>query len=251
MEVLCNNMAIFFIILGLIVGSFLNCTALRLIKNEQFISGKSKCPSCKHDLGVLDLIPVFSFILLKGKCRYCKKRISIQYVLVEILTGILFLLTYLYLNNIIFWLFIISIFTIIFIVDLKTFIIPDKILIPTILISLFYVVLFQGDIVNRLIGAGIWFLFFLTINVFSKGKWMGFGDVKLAILLGFLVSWPNILVAMFLSFFLGAIIGIGLILVKNEGMKTEVPFAPFLITGTIIAVFLGDVLINWYLSLIL
>jgi len=244
-------MAIFFIILGLIVGSFLNCTALRLIKNEQFISGKSKCPLCGHDLGILDLIPVFSFILLKGKCRYCKKRISVQYVLVEILTGILFLLTYLYLNNIIFWLFIISIFTIIFIVDLKTFIIPDKILIPTILISLFYVILFQGDIVNRLIGAGIWFLFFLAINVFSKGKWMGFGDVKLAILLGFLVSWPNILVAMFLSFFLGAIIGVGLILIKNKGMKTEVPFAPFLITGTIIAVFLGDVLINWYLFLIL
>jgi len=172
-------------------------------------------------------------------------------MLTEIATGILFSLIYLYLNNIIFWLFIISVFIIIFIIDLKTFIIPDKILIPTILISMFYVILFQGDIINRLIGAGVWFLFFLGINVISKGKWMGFGDVKLAILLGFLISWPNILMAMFLSFFLGAIIGVGLILIKKKGMKTEVPFAPFLITGTVITLFLGDILINWYLSLIL
>jgi prepilin signal peptidase PulO-like enzyme (type II secretory pathway) len=244
-------MVIIFFILGLIVGSFLNCTALRLIEKEQFISGKSKCPKCSHKLGILDLIPVFSFIFLKGKCRYCKSKISTQYMLTEIATGILFSLIYLYLNNIIFWLFIISVFIIIFIIDLKTFIIPDKILIPTILISMFYVILFQGDIINRLIGAGVWFLFFLGINVISKGKWMGFGDVKLAILLGFLISWPNILMAMFLSFFLGAIIGVGLILIKKKGMKTEVPFAPFLITGTVITLFLGDILINWYLSLIL
>jgi len=233
------------------VGSFINCVIFRLIKSEQFIKGRSKCPKCNHKLGVLDLIPVFSFIFLKGKCKYCKTRISFQYIIIEIITGLLFLLSYLYLNNIIFWLFIISILMIIFLVDLKTFIIPDKILIPTIFISLFYILLFDSDIINRLIGAGIWFLFFLIIHLISKGRWMGFGDVKLAILLGFLVSWPNILIAMFLSFFIGAIISIGLILIKNKNLKSEVPFAPFLIVGTLVTVFLGDYLINWYLSLIL
>lgn len=245
------NMTILFFILGLFVGSLINCVAFRWIKGEQFIKGRSKCPRCNHELSALDLIPILSFVLLKGKCRYCKSKISSQYIVIEIFTGILFALAYFYLNNIIFWFFIISILITLLLIDLKTFTIPDKILIPSILISFFYILVFDSSVISRLIGAGIWFAFFLFINSVSRGKWMGFGDVKLAILLGFLSGWPNILMAMFLSFFIGAIISIGLILFKNKNLKSEVPFAPFLIVGTLITLFWGNLLINWYLNLIL
>lgn len=267
---------IFIFLFGLAVGSFLNCLIYRLEKKESFVVGRSHCPYCQRELSFLDLIPIFSFFILKGKCRYCQKPISWQYPLVELSTGLLFLLIFNHyftetrplLTSIldICFLFIICCFLIIiFVYDLKHYLIPDQIIYPAIAITflyqmfgtlgfrisdLFRVSSFEFRIFNTFLnflfaGLGAGF-FFLLIFLISKGKWLGFGDFKLAILMGLILGWPNILVALFLAFLFGAIIGIGLIASGKKTMKSEVPFAPFLVSGTFIALFWAKEIINWY-----
>ena len=259
----------FFIFLfGLAVGSFLNCVIYRLETGGNFFRGRSFCPKCKHILSWPDLIPLFSFFLLKGKCRYCQQKISWQYPLVEFSTAWLFVLIF----NLQFistlsqfittlYLFIISCFLIIiFVYDLKHYIIPDKIIYPVIVIVFLYRILsfghwslgfgiFEGLKMPLIVGFSAGGFFFL-IWLISRGRWMGFGDVKLGFFMGLFLSWPNILVALFSAFFIGAIIGIGLIIAGKKTLKSQVPFGPFLVTGTFIALFWGQNLINWYLSLI-
>jgi len=251
--------SLYSIVFGLIVGSFLNCAIYRLETKQSFLKGRSFCPCCKHILSWQDLIPVFSFLLLGGKCRYCDKKISVQYPLVEIATALLFfLISLLALNiNTLIYLMIIGCFLIIiFVYDLKHFIIPDKVVFPAIGIALAYN-LYQlfttnyplSTVLNNLYSALGAAGFFLLIVLISRGKWMGVGDIKLAFLMGFLLGFPYILVALFFSFLIGAIIGVGLILAKRKTMKSEVPFGPFLVIGTFIALFLGEIIINWYWNL--
>ncbi len=248
----------FIFIFGLIIGSFLNCVIYRLeIGKKPF--GRSFCPRCKHKLSWQDLIPVLSFVILKGKCRYCHKKISIQYPLVELATGFLFLFTVYGLRftvlEAVFYLIINCFLIIVFVYDLKHYIIPDKVIFPAIIITFFYQLFRVLDL-----GFGHWdfifsaFLasgFFLAIVLISKGRWMGMGDVKLAFFMGLFLGFPQIFVALFLSFFIGAIIGIGLIALNKKGLKSEIPFGPFLVVGTFIALFYGEQIINWYLSLFL
>lgn len=251
---------LFVFILGLCIGSFLNCMIYRQ-EQEKTLEGRSFCPNCKHTLLWNDLFPVFSFIFLKGKCRYCNKKISWQYPLVEIATALIFLWIFLMnsqytisnIINIIFLFYIFSCFIAIFVYDLKHYIIPDNILFPAIFISLAYkLILNHGiqNIINLTLAIVIASGFFLLIFLFSKGKAMGFGDVKLAILMGILLGSPNILVALFLAFLFGAIIGLVLIFFDGKGMKSQIPFGPFLIFGTVIALFYAEIIIKWYLSLI-
>jgi len=256
---------IFVFIFGLAIGSFLNCVVYRIEEGKSFLKGRSFCPHCKHQLSWRDLFPVFSFLFLGGKCRYCKAKISWQYPAVEMATALIFLLI---LNrfsifqfvNLIFWFYAASVLIIIFIYDLKHYLIPDKVLFPAIGISFAYR-LFEGyaPVLNYLVAVLMGAGFFFAIWLVSKGKWMGFGDVKLAVLMGFLLGYPNILAALFLAFFLGAIIGVGLMIfgaksgsAKGGGwrMKSEIPFGPFLIIGTFMALFYGESLIQWYLNLI-
>jgi len=241
----CYNklmLSIIIFLLGLAVGSFLNCFIYRLEENKSFLQGRSFCPFCRHKLSWPDLIPVLSFLFLKGKCRYCHKKISWQYPLVEIFTGLIFFLIFNFQLPI--FNFIIAPFLIIiFVYDLKHFLIPDKIIYPAIIIT----ALFNFQIINllsALAAAG----FFLAIVLVSGGRWMGVGDVKLGFLMGLLLGFPNILVSLFLAFMMGAIIGIGLILFGKKTMRSEVPFGPFLVGGTFITLFWGQQLINWYLS---
>ena len=246
---------------GLIVGSFLNCVIFRLEKGKSFLKGRSYCPHCKHQLVWRDLIPVLSFIILKRRCRYCKKLISWQYPLVEMATGILFVIIIntqlsainyqLSIISCIYYLLIVSFLIIIFIYDLKHFIILDKVLFPAIAVSFLYLIINnQLSIINYFLSALGASTFFLLIYLFSKGKCLGFGDVKLAILLGLFLGWSRIILALFLSFVIGGIIGLGLIILSKKKLKSEVPFAPFLIFGTLIAFFWGEQIINWYLSLV-
>jgi leader peptidase (prepilin peptidase) / N-methyltransferase len=257
----------FIFILGTLIGSFLNCVIFRLESKKSFLKGRSYCPHCKHQLCWFDLIPIFSFILLKGKCRYCNKKISWQYPVVELVTGLLFFLVLnyefrilnyeLFSSKLIFtslFLLLTSCFLIIiFVYDLKHFIIPDKIIYPLIAISFFYR-LIEGvtnfQFFNFLVASAAAFAFFFFIYFISKGKWLGFGDVKLVLFLGLFLGWPKILLSLFLSFVIGAIIGIGLIIFSNKGLKSQIPFGPFLILGSFIAFFWGNQLINWYLGLI-
>jgi len=257
-------------LIGLAIGSFLNCLIYRLEKNESFFKGRSSCPNCGQILSWSDLIPLFSFLILKGKCRYCQQKISFQYPLVEISTGILFLLilmTFFTMVNfvtIFFYLFIICFLIIIFVYDLKHYIIPDKIIYPAIAIAFLYQLFrilkienwnlfgiwnLEFGILKPILSAILASVFFLIIVLISRGKWMGIGDIKMAFLMGLFLGFPNILVALFLAFLIGAIMGVGLIISGKKTLKSEVPFGPFLVTGTFIAMFWGNNLINWYLNL--
>ncbi len=251
---------------GVSFGSFLNCIIYRLEINSK-PKGRSYCPKCKHTLSYKDLVPIFSYILLKGKCRYCHKKISLEYPLVEFTTGVLFVIVF-YLSGFleiisysffdiltITYLFTVLFFLIlIFIYDLKHFIIPDFANFSLILTSFLYLVVYSFlenniDIfINGLLSALGVFLFFFAIFFFSKGKGMGFGDVKFVVFMGFFLGFPNIIVANFLSFFFGAIIGLLLIALQKKKMKSQIPFGPFLIFGTLVAYFFGDVIIEYYLS---
>lgn len=241
-------------IFGLVVGSFLNCVIYRLENNLSFLKGRSFCPRCKHVLAWHDLIPVVSFLWLSGRCRYCQKKISLQYPLVEISTALIFLAIFNYQLSIINY-FIAPFLIIIFVYDLKHYLIPDKAIYPAIAITLVYGLLRaclfgRWDLLTATFGAALGAAaFFLFIVLISRGRWMGVGDVKLALLMGLILGWPNILVALFFAFFSGAIMGVGLVLASKKSFSSEVPFGPFLVGGTLVAMFYGANLINWYLGL--
>ncbi len=264
-------------IFGLIVGSFLNCVVFRLEKNESFLKGRSYCPFCRHSLNFFDLVPLFSFLFLKGRCRYCQKPISWQYFLVEIATGLTFLLIFIFfapLNmelsaqtilSLIYYWAITCFLIVIFVYDLKHYIIPDKAIYPAIIIAFifrFFEVLSFNDwnffgifdfgitafepIFFPILSAVLASSFFLAIVLVSKGQWMGVGDIKLAFLMGLMLGWPNILIALFLAFLIGALVGVFLILKNKKTFKSEIPFGPFLILGTFIALFFGSQIMDWY-----
>ena len=251
------------------MGSFLNSIIYRLQtgesvlippkRNQKFPKelARSYCPSCKKILSWPDLIPVLSFLFLKGRCRYCTNPISLQYPLVELATGSLFVLA---LNqqltisnflNFFYLLIVISFLIIIFVYDLKHYIIPDKIIYPAIALALIYNV-YQFTINNQQLAINNFFAailagaFFLFIVLISRGKWMGWGDPKLAFFMGLLLGFPNILIALFFAFFIGAIIGVGLIVLRKKTLKSEIPFGPFLVAGTLLALFWGKEIIDWY-----
>jgi leader peptidase (prepilin peptidase)/N-methyltransferase len=262
---------IFSLILGFFIGSFLNCTVLRVYNEESFVKGNSKCPHCKHKLGVKDLIPIFSYASLKGKCRYCREKISSQYFWSEVATGLLFALVAFLTNasfftmgifNIefleyLFYLVVASYFVMIFLFDARWFIIPDGLTFSAIIITILWLlsgtfifgIYTEQDLLFRFLSAFGVFLFFFALHFFSHGKAMGFGDVKLVVFLGLLLGWPNILIGMFLGFFLGAVIGLVIMMLQKKGIKTEIPFGPFLVVGTFIAMFWGNDLIDYYLNL--
>lgn len=237
---------------GLIVGSFLNCIIYRLETEQSFLKGRSFCPQCKHLLSFWDLIPVFSFLFLKGRCCYCRKKISLQYPLVEIFTALIFLQIANCQNfiNFIYLIIIACFLIIIFVYDLKHYIILNKVIYPAIIVALIYNLFFDQFIFLILVGLGAALPFFLIVAA-SKGKWMGGADIKLAFLMGLLLGWPNILTALFLAFLIGAFFGLILMALKRKNLKSEIPFAPFLISGTFIALFWGEKLITWYMSLFL
>jgi prepilin signal peptidase PulO-like enzyme (type II secretory pathway) len=253
----------------LAAGSFLNAIIHRLEKGESAFQGRSYCPHCRHQLSWQDLIPLLSFFILKSRCRYCQHHISLQYPVVEFITGAIFVLIVLsqltvnkeqltVLNVISFsYLLIVTCFLIIiFVYDLKHYIIPDKVIYPAIAAAIIFNFQFliskQFSIFNySILSAILAAAFFLIIVLVSRGKWMGVGDIKLAFFMGFFLGFPNILAALFLAFFFGAIIGVGLIIARKKTIKSEVPFGPFLVAGTFIALFWGQTLVNWYLNLFL
>lgn len=243
------NLAIF--ILGLLVGSFLNCLIYRLEQNQSFLRGRSFCPECKKKLGFWDLIPIFSFLFLKGRCRYCRKKISWQYPLVELSTAFAFLLVSFSFPgyfSLAYHLAISSFLIVIFVYDLKHYLILDKVIYPAIAFSSVFLLAGGLRIFPFILSAlGTAFFFWLIILV-SRGKWLGWGDVKLAFFMGLLLGWPKIILALFLANLLGAIIGLGLIAFKRKSLKSAVPFGPFLALGTFVTLLWGERIISWYLS---
>ncbi|WP_071395919.1 prepilin peptidase [Bacillus tuaregi] len=240
------------LIYGIILGSFYNVVALRIPAGESIVKPRSHCPKCGHVLGALELIPVLSYILQKGKCRSCKAPISPLYALVELATGLLFVSAPLVMG----WtseLFVawtlISLLVIVFVSDYKYMIIPDKVLLfflPIFLIERFFIPLAPWW--DSLLGAAVGFGLLYLIAVISKGG-MGGGDIKLYGVLGLVLGVKMVLLSFFLATLLGALFGgIGLLAGKVERGK-PIPFGPFICIGVLLAYFFGENILTWYFQL--
>lgn len=252
------------LLFGLIIGSFINCLVWRLHKEES-INGRSYCPECRKTIRWYDNLPIISFIILGGRCRNCRKSISWQYPLVEFLTGILFLI-FAYKISINFgspelwlikpWLmlirdwFLVSIFTIIFIMDFRWYVILDRVSLPAIIVSLIINLALGFSWQSLLISATIGASFFLIQFIVSRGRWIGGGDVRLGLLLGIALGWPYIVAVIFLAYGLGAIIGLGLLASNKKKRDSMVPLGTFLTFAALIILLFGSEIINWYLNLI-
>ncbi len=252
----------FLFIIGIAIGSFLNVLADRL-SNDRSILGRSKCEFCKKKLRPLDMIPLLSFVFLKGKCHYCKKKLSLFYPFVELVTGIAFVYTWYYspinITSVgltsfslvsldytkfilvkLLYLSLISSFIVVFFADVKYQIIPDEMQISLFIITLFLFLL-KGfstvEIFQQLI-AGVYVLVPIGIlYVLSKGRAMGFGDVKFAFIMGFLLGWFQGFIALYIAFVLGGLVGLLLLLSRRKKLKSKIAFGPFLIIGTLALIF--------------
>ena len=238
-------------LLGSAVGSFLNVVVDRGSAGQSFLKGRSHCDHCRHALYWFDLIPLFSFFLLSGKCRYCHKKLSFYYPIVEIVTGLAFVLVaVLYFPSLLvmgYFFFIISCLIVIFFADLKYGIIPFFSVLPAVVVTVVWHLLVPGDIAfsNYLLSALGAFLFFFLLFAVTKGRGMGFGDVVYAFLMGFLLGFPNIVLAFYIAFISGAIISLVLVWLQKKKLKgSTIPFGPFLVGATVISLFWGEELIE-------
>jgi leader peptidase (prepilin peptidase) / N-methyltransferase len=239
------------LIVGLIIGSFLNVCIYRIPRKESIAWPSSHCPSCRYVLKWYDLFPVVTYIALRGKCRQCRSNISIQYPLVELLTGISFVLVYLkfglswlLLSKLVF----IILLIVIGIIDLEHMIIPNTIVVFGSLLGLAFTFLPGSPSLVLALVSGLGASLFFLLIWFFKG--MGMGDVKLAFMLGLFLGCPNITISIFLAALLGSVSGIILISLKGGSRKTPVPFGLFLAIGSIITVFYGQEIVTWYLTFI-
>jgi len=246
----------FSFILGAVVGSFLNVVINRLKTRESIFRNRSHCPFCRKKLEWYELIPLISFIIQEGKCKQCNRNISWQYPLVEFFTGLIFVLIFIY-KLPVFWLLISCFLIILFVYDLKHYLIPDVIIYPAIVLAFGFRTLDLFRIWD--LGFRIWLdyvlaaliggAFFLIIVLISRGRWMGIGDIKIGILMGLILGTSNLFTALFLAFFSGALVSIILLILNKKTLKSEIPFGPFLVGATFITIFWADVLINCYFNL--
>lgn len=258
-------------LLGLICGSFVNAYVYRIHiarskqtsknLNNSIITGRSYCPKCKHILSTYDLIPVISWIFLKGKCRYCKGRITAQYPLIELLTTVLFIISYKFwpysligphIFILIFWLLILTILIAAALYDYKYMILPNSMLLIALIatfgyaISKFIALHPSNFILNSLIGFTLGGGIFYIIFQISAGKWIGGGDVKLGAILGLILgSGMNAILMIFISSLLGVITFLPLSIAGKMGIKKLIPYGPFLIAACIILVLTSGNITDW------
>ena len=264
-----NNMTeliiwtIFAGLLGVVFGSFINVVVFRT-KEGQSLGGRSKCRTCLEPISSVDLVPILSYFALKGKCRRCSSVIEWQYPAVEIAMGILFALFFVRA-----WLGIglpsfidstewIALFVrdatmatflvIIFVYDFKYSYILDRYSIPAIILALFFNIVLGADALNILLGGLLIGGFFAIQFLVSNGKWIGGGDIRMGLLMGFLLGAELGLVALFVSYVLGAVVGIFLVLTKKRELDGHVPFGTFLALGTVFAMIWGADVLGWYLG---
>ncbi len=297
MDVLTINILFYFGIFlsGLFIGSFLNVIADRAANGKSVFFGRSSCDSCKKPLKAIDLIPLFSFLSTKGRCRYCKDKLSLWYPVSELLTGFAFVGVAYFLNlfentaNYYVWvvlaylLVIASAYIVIFLADAKYRLIPNSVVLPAIGIVLLFLVfnnarfmyksytgLQETEFGRYLIESGFWAnqmlvpltqlaytvissvligLFFWALTKIKNGQAMGKGDVKLAFLIGLFNGFPHNILAIFLGFLFGAVYSLGLVALRRKTIKDTVPFGPFLILGSVVALVWGPQLLEWYFGL--
>jgi leader peptidase (prepilin peptidase)/N-methyltransferase len=242
-------MTIIFFIYGIFIGSFLNVCIIRIPAGISLVKLPSACGSCGHRLNYIDMLPVMNYIVNRGKCRYCKSPYSMQYPLIELLNGILYLLVALkygfHVDSVLYCI-IVSLLIVTSMIDLKHKIIPDGLIITGAIIGVIYILLDRTIIVNRLIGLVIGLGLFLAIAVLSNA--MGGGDIKLMAVLGLIFGIKGVLFITLSSFVIGAIISLALLILKVKSRKDEIPFGPFISLSALIYIFYGIEIINWYLS---
>lgn len=248
-----------FAILGLIIGSFLNVCIDRLPRNESIAYPPSHCPACQHKLAAKDLIPVFSYLVLRGRCRYCQAPIPKRLFWVELATGVVFaLLAWHYGLNpeLAVMAFYACLFIIIFVIDLEQGLILNKVAYPA-MVVVFLLALYPWPWLNdslgmRLayaaLGGGVGFIIFLLIALISRGG-MGWGDVKLAALIGLATGFPMVVVAIIMAAILGGIVAVALMIAKRKKRRETVPFGPFLAVAAMVTLLWGSNILDWYLGL--
>lgn len=243
-------------LLGAIIGSFLNVCIYRIPLGECIAYPPSHCTNCNTRLKWYDLIPIFSYLFFKGECKYCKEKISFKYPSIEFLTATAFLITYinyglsLYLiKYIILWCFLI----VISIIDIKFQDVYAVTTIPGIVIGVIIAIIqnmiystpFWNYILGGVIAAGV-----IALIVYTTGG-MGKGDIEIAALCGVFIGWKYSMIMIFLSFIIGATIGVILIISKKRGRKDYIAFGPFIALSTLFTVFYGSYILNYYVGLLI
>jgi len=248
--------------LGLAIGSFLGAVSYRLPRGKQFLTGRSRCPRCGKTIAGYDNIPLFSYLILKGRCRHCRQRISLRYPAIEAATAPLFVSTYwvfasctgpspicawrdiLGPASLPFLLLVMALVILVFIIDFEKQIIPDE------LSFLGFgatsaLLLFGGDNIFLRLFSGILVSFFLlSVHLVTRGKGMGLGDVKFALFAGVFFGWPMGLIWLFTAFLTGAAVAIILILTGKAGRRDKIAFGPFLAIAFVIVAFWGDKILS-------
>jgi len=248
-----------FALLGLAVGSFLNVCIDRLPRNESIVNPPSHCSACQHKLAVKDLIPVFSYFRLRGRCRYCQAAIPRRLFWVELATGLIFAFLYWHYGLSVglgVMAFYACLFIIIFVIDLEHGLILNKVVYPGMVVALLLALLPQSwltqwtvtGVANAALGGGIGFAIFLLIALASRGG-MGWGDVKLAALIGLATGFPLVFFSIIMGAILGGIVAVALVIAKKRKRRETIPFGPFLALAAMITLLWGSNILSWYLGL--
>jgi len=244
-------------IFGALVGSFLNVCIFRLPKEESIIWPGSHCPHCKKPIRFYDNIPLVSYFLLRGRCRYCKGSISLQYPLVEGITALSSLFLIIKFGpsmSYLFYFAFVAALIVITVIDLYHQIIPDVISLPGIGMGLLASLLipqitFFNSLIGILLGGGSLFIVATFYQWLFKREGMGGGDIKLLAMIGAFLGWKAVLLTILLSSLIGSVTGILMMVVKGKDFKYAIPFGPFLSLGAVISLFYGEEIVRWYLYL--
>ena len=241
------------LLMGLCIGSFLNVVIYRLPLGQSLVSPRSRCTKCGYELRWYDNVPVLSWALLGGRCRQCRAPISAQYPIVELITGLLFVLVV--------WLtpvgpllasrlILVAVLVALFGIDLEHQILPNVITLPGIAIGLMFSLVappgWKDALLGAALGAGVLYGIAAAYYAVRREEGMGMGDVKMLAMVGAFLGWKAVLVTLVLSSFSGAAIGMALIAAQRGGMKLALPFGTFLAVGAVAAMLTGDPLIAWY-----
>lgn len=247
-------------LLGLVVGSFLNVCIDRLPQGESISYPPSHCQSCNHRLAAKDLIPVFSYLWLHGRCRYCQAPIPRRLMWVELATGGLFAFLYAWCGlsaQLGVMLFYTCLFIIVFMIDLERGLILNKVVYPAMAVASLFALFIPEPwlgpwpaprIANAALGGAVGFGIFFLLAVISHGG-MGAGDVKLMALIGLATGFPLVLVAMLIAAIAGGAVAIGLVVARKKSRKEGIPFGPFLSLAALVTLLLGSNMLDWYLGL--
>ncbi|ADL68795.1 Prepilin peptidase [Thermoanaerobacterium thermosaccharolyticum DSM 571] len=240
-------------IFGTIIGSFLNVVIYRLPRNESLVYPPSHCTKCKNELKPYDLVPILSYMILKGRCRYCGDKISIRYPIVELITGLIYLILFIYFGisiKSLSYAFLASLLIVITFIDIEHKIIPNKIILTGLIAgAIFRVLMFNYGVWDYIVGFFLGGGVLLLISLLSGGG-MGGGDIKLMALIGLFIGWKLTISTLFIAVLLGAVGGIILIVLKIKTRKDYIPFGPYISAACIISILYGYDLLNLYIKLI-